>query len=80
MAEFWNKMNGTNDSKSQYIESEYLDCHREWRPVIIMDYMRKITYITKPIKLIGLAIYFIMRLLVTPWLIFKRAIKDKRKL
>lgn len=82
MAEFcldcWNKMNESKDNEKKYILSDDLDlCEgcREWKPIIIMMrreyYMYKFRYFIFPFKIIYNVIYFLCRLLILPYLIFK---------
>ena len=89
MAEFcldcWNKINGFEDDERKYIMSKDLDlCEGcgEWKSVIIMErkayYMHKFAFVTIPIKIIGYFVYFIWRLLILPYLMFKH-IKIKNK-
>ena len=77
----WNEMNGTKYKPSKYIMSDYLDlCEScgKWKSVIIVErrsyYMRKIRFLFFPLKVI----YFIWRLLIIPYLLFKHY-KEKNK-
>ena len=74
----WNKMNGTNDSKRKYIFSKELDlCEGcgEWKQAIIEErwfyYQYKLRYFLLPFKIIWWIIFFLWRLLILPYLIFK---------
>ncbi len=82
MAEFCldclNKINETQDSKRKYVLSKELDlCEGcgELKPLIIMErrayYICKLRYVILPFRIIYNSIYFIWRLLILPYLIFK---------
>lgn len=84
MAEFcldcWNKINKSEDSEDKYVLSKDLDlCEGcgEWKRVIIMErrayYMHKFRYFILPLKIL----YFLWRLLILPYLIYKD-IKNKK--
>ena len=82
MAEFclecWNKINKTEDGKRKYVLSKNCDlCEGcgKWKPVVIME--RKAYYINKfccfilPFRIVYNIIYFLWRLLILPYLIYK---------
>ncbi len=82
MAEFcldcWNKLNKTEDSQRKYILSKNLDlCEGcgEWKQVIIMErkayYIRIFKLFLSPIYIMCNIIYFVWRLLILPYLLFK---------
>lgn len=80
MAEFcldcWNKLNGTNYTERKYVMTKYLDlcegCGKN-KPVIIMErnsyYLYKLRYIILPFRILYKVIYFLLRLLLLPYLI-----------
>ena len=81
----WNKMNEANYNKRKYIISKDLDlCEEcgEWKHVIIMErkayYMRKFRHIIFPFRIIFYTLYFILRLLLLPYLILKYYKKDDK--
>ena len=90
MAEFcldcWNKLNERNDNEKKYILSDDLDLCEGcggWKPVIIMTrkryYMYKFRYIIFPFKVIFIIIYFLLRLIILPYLIYMyKNAKNKR--
>ena len=89
MAEFcldcWNKMNITNYDKKYYIISKDLDlCEGcgKWKPVIIIErkayYMHNFRYFILPLSVINFVLYFIWRILLLPYLVFKY-FKSKNK-
>ena len=90
MAEFclecWNKLNGTDDDERKYVLSKEWDlCEGcgKWKPVIIMErkayYIYKLRYFVIPFKIIYMIFYFIWRLLILPYLIYRyKKPKNKR--
>ena len=82
MAEFclecWNRINEANDPASKYIISKDLDlCEgcAQLKNVIIMErkyyYLRKFRFIIFPFKIIYNVLYFLSRILILPYLIYK---------
>ena len=76
---------GTNDSEKKYIISKELDlCEEcgEWVPVIVVErkyyYLHKFRFFIMPFKLIYHVLYFLWRLLILPYLIYKYY-KDAKK-
>ena len=81
MAEFcldcWNKINETDDNEKRYIISKDFGlCEGcgNWKPVIIMErkayYIHKSRYFILPFWIIFNILYFVLRLLILPYLIF----------
>ena len=89
MAEFcidcWNEINETNDSEKKYIISEDLvlceGCN-EYKHIIVANrksyYMRKFRFLILPFKIIYIILYIILRILISPYLIYKY-IKHKKQ-
>ena len=88
MAEFcldcWNKLNNTEDGKEKYIISKELDfCEGcgEWKHVIIMErrayYMHIVKLFLIPILLIYYVIFFILKLFLLPYFIFRQITENK---
>jgi hypothetical protein len=77
--ECWNRINGTNDPPKKYIISKELDlCEGcgEWKNVIIIErkyrYKYKLRFFIAAFKIIYTILYVLMRLLILPYLIYKR--------
>ena len=80
MAEFcldcFNKINKSNDGEEKFVLSKDLDlCEGcgQWKHVVIMErrayYMHKFRYFILPFKVL----YFLWRVLLIPYVIFKRS-------
>lgn len=90
MAEFcldcWNKINETNYPESKFIISKELclceECQKMTN-VIVADrkyyYLRKFRFIILPFKIIYNVLFFISRVLISPYLIYRylKYIKNK---
>ncbi len=90
MAEFcpdcWNKLNGFKDGEKKYVVTKDLDlCEGcgELKQVIIAErsdyYLYKFRLVILPFKIVYYAIYILLRLLILPYLIFKRNKSKKDK-
>lgn len=91
MAEFclkcWNKINGTNYSKRKYIISKEVclceEC-QELTNVIVVErkfyYLYKCRFIIFPFKIIYKILWFIWRIFILPYLIYKYIKHTKNKL
>lgn len=82
MAEFclecWNRINEKEDKASKNIISKDLDlCEgcAQWKNVIIAEkkyyYMYKFRFVIFPFKILYIIVYFLWRLLILPYLIYK---------
>ena len=89
MAEFcidcWLEINEIKDDKRKYILSKDVDfCEGcgKWKPVVVMErkeyYLHILRFFTFPIRIIFNVIYFIWRLMILPYLIYKYK-KSKNK-
>ena len=74
----WNRINGTNDGKMKYVLSKDLDlCEGcgELKPVIVAErcyyYGYRLKWFILPFKFIFAITYFVLRLLILPYLILK---------